>query len=359
MKKGKNNLIKWIVVGIFVLAVLFIGFVSANQQINSNDQFIQNKMIMNLPELAGYTYGGMWEPYTNIDLRYMSPVDNQQHSEFSLDIYNENLSHSFLDAEVNRFKTLWSFSIKEINGNKIYEGISGAGKMRIWISGKNYISSWNGNDAGSVFDDALFNVLTNAYLVNYPSTYVPSGLILNEDKSKINEQVTCNFKNSNEIQKCYTVDNNFSCSGTKEKPSCNVEVFGDGGEELGWMSSCAGYNVTSLDGKDKTIIFDCTHSQQEDTGGGYVLAYYQCYNDSEYLNLKQIQETPSCKSYDTWKNAANKLCDNKCGSAQVETGKGTYKNETKCGVKSFAISQECQQGLFDRMINWFKKLFGG
>ena len=174
----------------------------------------------------------------------------------------------------------------------------------------------------------------------------------------IEEQVTCVFDNSNEIQKCYTVDNNFYCSSTNEQQSCIINVSGNNGEELGWMSSCGTYNITIIDGINKIIKFDCSVSQENAPGFGYAYAYYQCYDDADRQNLLQIQPTKSCKSYDSWINIADDLCKDKCGLAQVEVGKGVYENQTLCGLKSFGISQECHQGLLDRLANWFKNLFG-
>lgn len=174
----------------------------------------------------------------------------------------------------------------------------------------------------------------------------------------IQEEITCIFDNSNETEKCYTIDGNFYCSGIDEKQSCSINIFGNKGEELGWMSSCGTYNLTIIDGTDKTIEFDCSVSQENAPGFGYAYAEYQCYDDITFRNLVQIQSTPSCKPYDSWKNIADNICRDKCGIALVEVEKGIYENQTMCGVRSFGISQECQQGLFDRLINWFKNLFG-
>ena len=175
----------------------------------------------------------------------------------------------------------------------------------------------------------------------------------------ITEQVTCIFKNSNEVQKCYTIDNSFYCSGTKEEQSCGINVSGDNGEELSWMSSCHTYNITIIDGIDKTIEFDCTQVTERVPveGYGYVYAEFQCFDDPSYHNLTPIQETDSCKSYDTWVNIAKELCKNKCGPTQVEIGKGIYETTTKCGLKSVGVAYECQLNLLDRIINWIKKLF--
>jgi len=88
------------------------------------NQIIKDKMIWDLPELCEFIYRGDWQP-TAIDLRYISPVDNDQHSEYFLKIFNspEEANNSFDDI-VNTARNLWTVSMKEINGNKIYEGTS-------------------------------------------------------------------------------------------------------------------------------------------------------------------------------------------------------------------------------------------
>jgi len=144
---------------------------------NLNEQIIKEYMIWDLPELSGFIYGGEWgqlSDYLYISLRYRSPEDNDQHSEFGLNIYDEILQDSFLDNEVTR-QSLWDISMKDINGNKIFEGTSeipiGTQRTVLWISGNNFIRSWNGNDMGTVIDDILFDILIEAYLEKYPSTY--------------------------------------------------------------------------------------------------------------------------------------------------------------------------------------------
>ncbi|MBU2100569.1 hypothetical protein KKG83_04315 [Candidatus Micrarchaeota archaeon] len=143
------------------------------------DPFVREKMIWDLPELYEYAFGGEWheeQDYTHIDLRYISPEDNDQHSEFAIDIYNSSeKANTRFDHLVSNAGNQWDVFIKEINGNKIFEGTSEIqiGKQRyvFWISGSNILRGWNGNDLGTVIDDELFDVLTKAYLEKYPSTY--------------------------------------------------------------------------------------------------------------------------------------------------------------------------------------------
>ncbi|MFH1545638.1 MAG: hypothetical protein ABIE23_06165 [archaeon] len=139
------------------------------------EQIVRDKMIWDLPELCEFTYGGLWEridegyPNECIDLRYMSPQDNDQHSEFYLCMFNSS------DEADSYFKSRISSMVsREINGNKIFERTveepAGIARAYLWVSGSNVIIGWNGNDAGTVYDDALFNILAEAYLEKYPST---------------------------------------------------------------------------------------------------------------------------------------------------------------------------------------------
>jgi len=75
-----------------------------------------------------------------------------------------------------------------------------------------------------------------------------------ESPITVQEQVKCVFDNSNEIQKCYTDDYKFSCSGTG---TCVVDVSGDKGKKLTWKSSCDGYGYTIMDGDSEYAEFKC------------------------------------------------------------------------------------------------------
>src|SRR3989344_9420667 len=71
----------------------------------------------------------------------------------------------------------------------------------------------------------------------------------------VKEQVKCDFANSNEINKCYTSDGKFSCSGNE---SCVAEVHGKKGEVLKWGSSCGDIiHETIIDGNDESLQFEC------------------------------------------------------------------------------------------------------
>src|SRR3989344_4042733 len=143
----------------------------------------------------------------------------------------------------------------------------------------------------------------------------------------VKEQVKCIFDNSNEIQKCYTEDGKFGCSGTG---TCVADVFGKEGEKLIWKSSCGSYAYTITDGDNEYAKFNCViegnTSREIISGKGFRYAYWQCYDRTEE---KQGSES-SCKSSETWQSYAKKFCDGHC-----------YKDGSKCGVNSFSVSEEC------------------
>ena len=141
------------------------------------------------------------------------------------------------------------------------------------------------------------------------------------------EQVKCVFENSDEIQKCYTGDGKFGCSGTG---TCVVDVKGEKGTKQTWKSSCKGDAYTIIDGDNDYAEFKCISElkvTEEIIGGkGFRYAYWQCYDQEEE---KQGSES-SCKLSETWKKYATEFCQEKCDE-----------DNSKCGVNSFSITEEC------------------
>jgi len=198
------------------------------------DQFVKDNMIWDLPELYGFIYRGEWHfqqgtlPFTHIDLRYISPMDNDQHSEFALNIYENDLSDSFLEAEFEQMQLtgLYEVSLKEINGNKVYEGTSLDGSRDVfWISGRYFIRGWNGNDIGTVVDNDLFDVLLNGYLKKYPSTYKGTANVACSDsdggidyytQGKVNGKWGQNNEASLFFDSCSECDSNWNCNRVSE-----------------------------------------------------------------------------------------------------------------------------------------------
>src|SRR3989338_4369071 len=129
------------------------------------------------------------------------------------------------------------------------------------------------------------------------------------------------------MQKCYTDDGKFGCSGTG---TCVADVSGDKGKKLIWKSTCGGYAYTITDGENEYAEFNCFlegNTTTEIIGGrGFRYAYWQCYSGEEE---KQGSES-SCKSSETWQSYAKEFCQDKC-----------YKDGSKCGVNSFSVAEEC------------------
>ena len=151
----------------------------------------------------------------------------------------------------------------------------------------------------------------------------------------VKEQVKCVFENSNEIQKCYT-NEGIGCSGTG---TCIADVKGKKGDKQIWKSSCGGYAYTIIDGDDDYAEFKCILElkvTEEIIGGkGFRYAYWQCYDKEEE---KQGGEA-SCKLSRTWKKYATEFCQEKCNE-----------DNSKCGVTSFSIIEECYLDLGEKEV---------
>ncbi len=72
------------------------------------------------------------------------------------------------------------------------------------------------------------------------------------------EMVKCQFAGSDGTQGCFSEKG--SCQGVD---LCMVPVVGEAGSKITWKSTCPGLKSSVIDGKDKTILFDCGGSLQE------------------------------------------------------------------------------------------------
>ncbi|MFA5856565.1 MAG: hypothetical protein WC867_04355 [Candidatus Pacearchaeota archaeon] len=157
----------------------------------------------------------------------------------------------------------------------------------------------------------------------------------------IKENVKCIFKNSENEEKCYTAsftnkeDFRFDCAGIT---GCDVEINGFGNQKISWKSSCGGYALSSLDGVNEEIIFDCSKGASDidkirDKMFRYM--YYKCYNGKEE---KQGSES-SCKPSELWQEYAKEACKDNCNE---ESG--------KCGVNSFSVHEDCYDDTNDAIL---------
>ncbi|MBD3209228.1 hypothetical protein GF367_02310, partial [Candidatus Woesearchaeota archaeon] len=166
-------------------------------------------------------------------------------------------------------------------------------------------------DCGNRYGDEIegLNTIINQGKLNKEcvSLLDQSGPTPTEPPVAVKEQVKCVFDNSNEMQKCYTAEDNsrFSCSGSE---TCVMDVNGKKGEELTWKSTCGGYAYTITDGENEYAEFDCLPEGNTTTeiigGREFRYAYWQCYSGEEE---KQGSES-SCKSSETWQSYAEEFC---------------------------------------------------
>jgi len=205
--------------------------------------------------------------------------------------------------------------------------------------------------------------------------------------SEVAEIVTCNFKGSQKMESCVLASGiDEQCKGVG---SCVVNVDGYNGEKMTWKSSCGGYAYTSLDGVAEEATFNCLPSNEVDpallNGHGFRSASWGCYDGKTFssksreepastvasavsttgFSSKSIRDTPniesssgseedapsistpastttqvstndnsdnagSCQSSEHWQKLAKESCDGHCSS-----------DNSKCGVNSFAVSEEC------------------
>lgn len=145
---------KKIILILFIILVT-VGFIRFTYAEQLNEQIIKEKMIWGLPELLNYTFRGSWEipdqlhNFECLDLRYININDNDQHSEFYLCIFDSTeKAKSYFNERKN-------------------------GLTLIWLSGKYVVTGWDGNDAGTIVDNNLFNFLKQKYLEKYPNDSEP------------------------------------------------------------------------------------------------------------------------------------------------------------------------------------------
>lgn len=147
-----------------------------------------------------------------------------------------------------------------------------------------------------------------------------------EVKGQLKEPMTCVFADSDKEEKCYSDDGLFSCSGIGK---CAADVYGEKDKKLTWKSSCGGYAYTVIDGNSDYAEFKCITAevtQEEITGKGFRYAFWQCYDGGG-----QKQGSPdSCQSAEILQKLAKEFCEKRC-----------YKDNSKCGVNSYSVSEEC------------------
>lgn len=345
-----------------LLAILFVfvlgSFVSADQPIDPNDSFIRDKMIMNLSELSGFTFGGTWfspdsiHSYYHIDLRYYSPVDNDQHSEYLLEIFNTSAEAENHFNSVLPSSDLYTVSLKVVNGNEIYEGISKLpptnGRMLVWISENKVIWAWNGNDVGSVVDDVLFNTLTNAYLTKYPSTHeCTEGNISGEcitnppsctDECSVNGQKRCEGNNSQicgswDVDECLEWNFGMICPYGCSSGICNY----------------------ILEEQENGTIFYITPNV---TSGPIEMPKENNLITQNSVICQGCELEKKCYPYGYRKDS--KFCSDSISQfVEQKQADSSCENSFECSTNLCIDTQCVSSGFWQKILAWFKKLFGG
>lgn len=149
----------------------------------------------------------------------------------------------------------------------------------------------------------------------------------------IDEKITCVFKNSDGEQECYLAgqfgpedEGTKFCRGEK---SCSIEFSGYSGEEITWKSTCGEYRYTKQDGEDEEIEFDCKvgkTTQGQIKNKGFSNVYFECYDGETSRSI----DRRACKSSEFWQKFAQNFCKGHC-----------YEDNSKCGVNSFSVWDEC------------------
>lgn len=154
-------------------------------------------------------------------------------------------------------------------------------------------------------------------------------------KEEVAEQIECIFINSDKEQQCYiagssaAADADEGTTSCKGKDSCIINYKGNKGEQVTWKSTCGGYQYTTQDGNKKEIKFECKTGEtniDEIKNKGFMSAYWQCYDGTE----SKSGDPTSCKPSEIWQRYAAEFCKGKC-----------YKDNSKCGVNSFSVGNEC------------------
>ncbi len=158
----------------------------------------------------------------------------------------------------------------------------------------------------------------------------------------VKEQVKCVFANSNEIQKCYTDNGQFGCSGTG---TCVADVSGEKGTKQTWKSSCGGYAYTIIDGDNDYAEFKCGFESSKPYCGAIGTkseGWYQFNNElimwGACAKCKAVCDAIGTKSEGWYSSCDKKLI--KYDDCSVEEP-AIVKEQVKCVFKNSATEQKC------------------
>lgn len=202
---------------------------------------------------------------------------------------------------------------------------------------------------------------SNGACLNSPATERPTTDESQQRELYIKEKVTCSFKGA-------TSDVENSCSASGKNSECNgnvaclVDVKGVKGEQVEWKSSCGGYQYTTIDGADETVIFDCSSSTDNNLIKEKVTCYFknsdseqECYADDIEAKCKAVDQCSALldiraeveKKQVTWKSTCGgyqyTIQDGRDEAVVFECGKGETNLNLITGGFKFA-NWQCYNG---------------
>ncbi|MBU0907002.1 MAG: hypothetical protein KKD18_05020 [Nanoarchaeota archaeon] len=135
-----------------------------------------------------------------------------------------------------------------------------------------------------------------------------------ESNSQVSEEVICRFIGSDTKQSCWHKSANAGEAGCDGIEECTTQVFGLGGSDLNWYSSCGGYAHTVLDYEDDYIEFYCG-PDEEYSSEKFSRASWVCEDDEEIV---EQGGDGSCKSEATWRFYATQYCAENSASGELD-----------------------------------------
>jgi len=163
------------------------------------------------------------------------------------------------------------------------------------------------------------------------------------ENGDLTEQVKCIFADSSEMQKCYTNDYKFSCSGIG---SCIADVSGVSGTQLIWKSSCGMEFSTTIDGTNEELKFFCPIPVAS-TGGGSSSTTVQDSCTKDYIcpdgtKIRQCELTSDglcgCKAVTCPSITSTPTSST---ATQIITSSEEIKEQVKCVFTNTGEMQKC------------------
>ncbi|MDP2906390.1 MAG: hypothetical protein Q8O03_00470 [Nanoarchaeota archaeon] len=156
----------------------------------------------------------------------------------------------------------------------------------------------------------------------------------------VKEQVKCVFLESKQQQKCYS-EYGQTCEG---ETSCVIDIIGEKGRKTALKSTCGGYAYIVIDGNNENAQFKCIPREEvapeQIIGRGFQRAAWECYDGT-----KSVSQEVGCLPSEVWNKKAEEFCNNHC-----------YQDNSKCGVNSFSVSEECYEAIAQTQLVELEKV---